>query len=93
MFVLVTIFNNDENARPPTLLKTETTTGTLIGQVDKFQNNCFKEHLWKVATAETKSMYFKGVSWNTLTEALNVTIFVSSFLNFVSLGVLHFLCR
>ena len=28
-----------------------------------------------------------------LTEARNVTIFVSSFLNFVQLGVLHFLCR
>ena len=28
-------------------------------------------------------MYFKSVPWNMLTEALNVTIFVSSFLNFV----------
>ena len=46
-----TIFNNDENAHPPTLLKTEPTTDTLIGQVDKFQNSCFKEHLWKVAAA------------------------------------------
>ena len=47
--MLVTIFINDECARPPTLLKTESTTDILIGQVDKFQNSCFKEHLWKVA--------------------------------------------
>ena len=38
-------FNNDENGHPPTLLKTESTTDTLIGQVDKFQNSRFKEHL------------------------------------------------
>ena len=50
--MLVTIFINDECARPPTLLKTESTTDILIGQVDKFQNSCFKEHLWKVAAAQ-----------------------------------------
>ena len=33
----MTIFNNDESAHPPTLLKTEFTTDALIGQVDKFQ--------------------------------------------------------
>ena len=51
MFVSVTIFNNDENAHPPTPLKTESTTNTLIGQVEKFHNSCFKEHLLKVAAA------------------------------------------
>ena len=51
MSVVVTIFGNDESARPPTLLKTESTTYILIGQVYKFQNSCFKEHLWKVAAA------------------------------------------
>ena len=38
-------FSNDESAHPPTLLKTESATDMLIGQVDKFQNSCFKEHL------------------------------------------------
>ena len=51
MSVVVTIFSNDECVRPPTLLETECTTGILIGQADKFQNSCFKEHLWKVAAA------------------------------------------
>ena len=45
MFVLVTIFNIDEIAHPPTLLKTESTTDTLTDQVNKFQKGCFKEHL------------------------------------------------
>ena len=83
MSVVVTIFSYDESARLPTLLKTESITDILVGQVDKFQNSYFKEHLWKVAAAETKSMYFKSIPWNMLTEALNVSIFVSSFLNFV----------
>ena len=54
MLVVVTIFSNDESARPPTtktLLKTESTTDIIIGQVNKFQNWCFKEHLWKFAAA------------------------------------------
>ena len=51
MSVVVTIFSNDECARPPTLLKTESTTDILIGQVDKIQNSCFKEHVWKVAAS------------------------------------------
>ena len=45
MFVVMTIFSNDESAGPPTLLKTESTTDILVGQVDKFQNRYFKEHL------------------------------------------------
>ena len=36
---------------------------------------------------------FKSVSRNMLTETRNVTFFVSSFLNFIQLRVLHFLCR
>ena len=44
MHVAVASFKNDENARPPTLLKTVTTTYILIGQVHTFQNSCFKEH-------------------------------------------------
>ena len=76
-------FSNDESARPPTPLKTEYITDILVGQIDKFQNGCFKEHLWKVAAASTKTMYFKSIPWNMLTQTLNVSIFVSSFLNFV----------
>ena len=51
MSVVVTIFSNDEGARPPTLPKKESTADTLIGQVNKFQSSYFKEHLWKVAAA------------------------------------------
>ena len=29
----------------------KSTTDLLIGQVDKFQNNGFKEHVWKFAAA------------------------------------------
>ena len=49
--VVATIFSNDECARLPTQLKTESTTDILIGQVDKFQNSCFQKHLWKVGAA------------------------------------------
>ena len=38
-------FSNDESARPPTPLKTEYITDILVGQIDKIQNGCFKEHL------------------------------------------------
>ena len=51
MSLAVTIFSNDESVRPPKLLKTEPTIDILIGQVDKFQNSCFKAHLWKAAAA------------------------------------------
>ena len=34
---------NDENARPSTLLKMESTTDIFIEQVHKFQNSYFKE--------------------------------------------------
>ena len=34
---------NDENARPSTLLKLESTTDIFIEQVHKFQNSYFKE--------------------------------------------------
>ena len=43
MSVVVISFKNDENARLPTLLKTVTTTETLIDQVHTFQNSYFKE--------------------------------------------------
>ena len=49
MSVAVTSFTNDESARPPMLLKTESTTLILIEQVHKFQNSYFKEHLWEAA--------------------------------------------
>ena len=39
--VVVTIFSNDESARPPPLLKTESTTEILIGQFNKFQKSYF----------------------------------------------------
>ena len=45
MFVAVTIFKNDGNAHPPTLLKIVTTTDILIDQVHTFQNIYFKEHM------------------------------------------------
>ena len=45
MPVAVTRFKNDENARPPTLLKIGTTTDILIDQVHTFQNIYFKEHM------------------------------------------------
>ena len=43
------VMKSEENA--PALLKTESTTVILVGQVDKFQNSCFEEHMWKVAAA------------------------------------------
>ena len=93
MFVALTIFSNEKSVCPPTLLKIESTTDILIGQIEKYQSSCFKEHLWNIATARTKSMYFKCMPQNRLTETLNVTIFVPSFLNSVWLGVLYFLRR
>ena len=48
MSVVVTSFGNDESARLPTLLKTESVTDILIGKVHELQNNYFKENLWKL---------------------------------------------
>ena len=48
MSVLETSFSKDESACGPSLLKTVSTTDILIGQVLKFQNCYFKEHLWKL---------------------------------------------
>ena len=48
MSVVETSFSNDESACGPALLKTVPTTDILIDQVHKFQNNYFKEHLWKL---------------------------------------------
>ena len=42
MSVMVTIFSNDKTARPSTLLKTESTTDILIGQVDIFRKAVLK---------------------------------------------------
>ena len=55
--MVVATFSKDESARPPTLLKTESITDILVGQVEKFQNNAFKENLWKVATAKQKHVF------------------------------------
>ena len=62
MFVLVTIFNNDESAHSPTLLKTEFTTDALIGQVDNFRN-FRKERAMKYAhrSTECKDLRFQFV--------------------------------
>ena len=38
MSVIVASFSNDESARPPTLLKTESITYILIDKFHKFQN-------------------------------------------------------
>ena len=43
------VMKSEENTLA--LLKTESTTDILVGQVDKFQNSCFEEHMWKVAAA------------------------------------------
>ena len=48
MSVVVTSFGNDESARLPALLKTESITDILIGKVHELQNNYFKENLWKL---------------------------------------------
>ena len=45
MSVVVTSFGNKLSARPPMLLKPESTTDILIDQDHKFQNSYFKEHL------------------------------------------------
>ena len=45
MSVVVTSFGNKLSARPPILLKPESTTDILIDQDHKFQNSYFKEHL------------------------------------------------
>ena len=45
MSVVVTNFGNDESARLPALLKTESITDILIGKVHELQNNYFKENL------------------------------------------------
>ena len=37
------VMKSEENT--PALLKTESTTDILVGQVDKFQNSCFEEHM------------------------------------------------
>ena len=51
----VTSFSNDESARRPTILKTESTTDILIDQIHKFQNSYIKENLWKAATVLQKA--------------------------------------
>ena len=66
MLVAVTRFKNDENARPPTLLKIVTTTDILIDQVHTFQNIYFKEHMWKAATGLQKTYLFKSMLWDVL---------------------------
>ena len=104
MSVVVTGFKNDENARPPTLLKTVTTTDILIDQVQTLQNSYFKEHMWKDATVLQKAYLFKSILMRCaqegiflkalqfkLSKTFNASIFVSSFLNFVQFGVLHFI--
>ena len=66
MSVVVTSFKNDKNARPPTLLKTVTTTDILIDQVHTFQNIYFKELMWKAATVLQKAYLFKSMLWDVL---------------------------
>ena len=66
MSVVLTSFKNDENTRPPTLLKIVTTTDILIDQVHTFQNSYFKEHMWKAATVLQKAYLFKSMLWDVL---------------------------
>ena len=58
--MVVATFSKDESARPPALLKTESITDILVGRVEKFQNNGFKENLWKVAAAKQKACIFRA---------------------------------
>ena len=64
--MVVTSFKNDENARPPTLLKTVTTTDILIDQVHTLQNNYFKGHTWKAATVLQKAYLLNSMLWDVL---------------------------
>ena len=45
MSMAMTSCSNDESARPPMLLKTESTTDILNGQVEKFQNSYLREYM------------------------------------------------
>ena len=53
MSVVVTSFKNDKNARPPTLLKTVTTTDILIDQAHTFHNSYFEN------TCERLLLFYK----------------------------------
>ena len=64
--MVVTSFKNDENARPPTLLKTVTTTDILIDQVHTLQNSYSKEHIWKAATVLQKAYLLNSMLWDVL---------------------------
>ena len=66
MSLVVANVRNNENARPPTLLETVTTTDILINQVHTFQNSYFKEHMWKAATVLLKAYLFKSMLWDVL---------------------------
>ena len=68
------------------------------------QNSYFKEHMWKDATVLQKAYLFKSMLMRCaqegiflkalqfkLSKTFNASIFVSSFLNFVQIGVLHFI--
>ena len=66
MSLVVRSFKNDENLRPPTLLKTVTTRDILIDQVYTFQNSYFKELMWKAATVLQKAYLFKSILWDVL---------------------------
>ena len=61
MSVVVTSFKNEENARPPALLKIVITTDILIDQVHTFQNSYFKEHMWKAVIVLQKACMFKSM--------------------------------
>ena len=94
MFVVVTRLSNDESARSPTLLKLVFTTD-IIDQVHKFWNSYFKnaceglllfykKHVFQEHTMKyvcdrilQKTLPLK------LTETLNASTFVSTFLNIV----------
>ena len=70
-------FSNDENARPPTLLKTESITDILIEQIYNLQNSYFKGQLWKDFTVLQKAIPLK------VTATLNLSIVICNFLSFV----------
>ena len=99
--MVVTSFTNDENARPPTLLKMESTTDTLIDQGHRFQNSywksvkgyyCFTKACILRACYEISWWYHPSKStsieahWNTECFAL-----CFQFPKFCLISVLHFL--
>ena len=83
-FVVVTIFSNDESARPLTVLKTESTTDILFDQVDR----CFRLSTQiYVQSAKLKSYWLIEMN---ISKTLQGSAFSFIVLNLTERAVLHF---